>query len=418
MPSTSRRTVLRAVGVLTAALAGCQDQLEQTRTRTTSETITRTPTDTNTPTGTATESPSPTESETESSTPGRVDEACDDIWNPVDRWRHETGVRSYQPVVVDGTVYFGAQGDHLYALDATDGTVHWRQDQPVQLYGRTEVDGGTVVVASHSEVSAYEAASGGFRWTVAPPGEAGGVETDVAVDGGRAFYASDNRPGTMEETSVPRYHRLYAVDVEDGESLWTVELSTDAGSEGIAATDGTVYLTTGDGRLLAFDTASGDRIWEYTFVYGGRRGYRPIVGQDAVYVQTGGHLAAVDAEDGSLRWRRDGSFHDDPVVGGTAVYCATKRNLVAFDPATGRRRWRAALPKWYGEAICATPETVFVAVEYDDRVEVIGVDADTGCRLGSYGIWTNGVTRAAVSEDAVFFGGLGGDGELLAISRP
>lgn len=372
---------------------------------------------TETATGTATRTDTETPTETESDTPRRRDERCEDVWNPIHRWRYATGLRSDWPTVVDGVVYFGAQESSLYALDATEGTVRWQRDQRVQVYTRPVVRDGTVVVASYDEVAAYAAASGDHRWSVAPPGEVGSVTTNVATAGERVFYAADNRPGTMEGTSVPRYHDLHAVDLHDGEQAWTVELPIDTDSEGVAAADGTVYVTPGDGRLLAFDAASGERIWERSVV-GAASGYRPVVGQDTVYVQADGHLTAVDAADGRVRWRQDGRFHDEPVVGGDAVYSATRRTLVALDPATGRRRWRAATPTWYGKALGATDDTTFVAVEYDDRVEVLGLDAEVGCRLGSYEVSANDVTRIDTSGDTLFFGGIGGEGELYAVTRP
>lgn len=416
MPSTSRRAVLRKLGVLVGALGGCQDQPNGTRTGTPALTGTRTRTETRTPTGTASVTASPTETETttetDSETPQRLDEHCEAIWNPVDRWRYGTPVAS-RPAVVDGVVYVGTHGGSLYAFDAADGTIQWRQDQQVTLDSQPIVEQGAVVVASYDGVTSYDAADGGHRWTVAPPGEVGEVESDVVVDGGRVFFSAQNQPGTHETTSVPRYHRLYALDVADGGTLWTVDLR----AEGIAATNGTVYAAMGDGRLLAFDGAIGESRWETTVSETAPLS-RPVVGEEVVYVTSDGNLATIAADDGGVRWRQDGRFHDEPVVVGDAVYCATRRTLVALDPATGRRRWRAATPTWYGEALGATPETVFVEIEYDDRVEVLGLDAEVGCRLGSYDVWANGVTRVDTSEDTLFFGGVGGDGDLYAVSRP
>lgn len=409
MPSRSRRALLQSLASGSAALlAGCDQR--PTGTDISSDPPAGTPTDTHTPTA------SPTETSAGTGTPEARETACDERWGPTDLWRFGTGLRVDPPELADGTVYFG--GDGLHAVEATDGTERWRRDQRVRSTGRPAVEDGTVAVSSYAEVAAFDAADGAPQWTSAPPGEVGSVETNAVVARGTVVSVTANRPGTMQATSVPRYHRLVARDLEDGATSWRVDLPTGTVSGGVAAADGTVLVTVGDGRLLAVDVADGARVWEQQLFDGTIGASRPVVGDDAVYVHGPGELVAVGVADGSVRWRRSGPFRQPPVVGGDVVYCATERTLVALDAADGTRRWRTSFPVFYGTVHGARPSVAFASVKYDDHVALVGFDADRGCRLGRYEVDATEVSGLDHDGDTLFVGDVGGEGELHAVTAP
>lgn len=416
VPSRYRRDVLRTLGAA-GALGGCTRGPDPGRTATTTRTepaIERPD-----PTPTATERP--TDVETETAT--QRDEQCETAWDPARLWRDEAGIRAYRPVVVDGVAYFGAQDDVespgvLSALDAATGRARWRRPQAVRLYGRPAVAAGRVVVTDYGTVTAVDAASGDRRWTFAPPGEYADVDTNPAVAGGRVFVGTSNYAGREEDPAEDPYTRLVALSLAGGGTEWHRTVRIRGVFEGLAVAAGTVYAARNDGVVTALDGASGERLWARRV--GARGGsYDPVLDGGNVHVQVGGTLAALDAANGTVRWRRRGDFRDDPAVADGVVYCATGRELASFEAATGRPRWRSTLHGDVDGRVTATPDVVYVSVEGTAGVtRKVAVDAATGCRLGSYPVEAAGVTRATVANDVVYFGGLNGDGALFAVRSP
>ena len=68
---------------------------------------------------------------------------------------------------------------------------------------------------------------------------------------------------------------------------------------------GRLYASTGDWRVVAIDTETGDLIWEYP-VTGPVDSSPTVAGDSFVYVGLrDGRLLALDRADGSLRWEFD-----------------------------------------------------------------------------------------------------------------
>lgn len=406
MPSRSRRAILRGVAALSVGLAGCQDQPTGTPLSEPSPTDSETETATETPSETPTESPRAT----------RQDRACDDQWNPRERWRFPTGIRAYGPAVADGVVYFGAQGDRFHALDADSGAVRWQRDQPAPHSSRPAVHAGTVVVPGYEAVSAHDAASGDTEWTFALPGDYAEVTSDPAVGDGRVVVTATNHAGTMQEPPDTPYRRLYAVDLADGTEAWHRDFQRSDSLAGLATLGDRVVVAADDGEVIAFDGATGDDVWTTSVASSGLVD-GPAVAGDTAFVQAAGRLAAVERTDGTVRWRRDGGYEGDPAVGGDAVYCRSGDELVAQERSDGRVRWRAVIPA-EGRRLTATEDAAYVTVSGDDGAAMVGVDAGSGCRLGRYEFAARDVSGAAADGDTLYVGGFRDDGAMYAVSRP
>jgi len=130
------------------------------------------------------------------------------------------------------------------------------------------------------------------------------------------------------------------------------------------ASDGTIYLTTGNGMLYAVD-GRGIEKWHFKGT-----GYprAPTVGDDGtVYFGTdmfvwgnmtdwvpesAGYMYAV-SPDGTLKWSwKTGRTDSPPAVGpdGTVYWASRDGNLYALDPATGSRKWAFnAAAGWGGD---------------------------------------------------------------------
>jgi outer membrane protein assembly factor BamB len=141
-------------------------------------------------------------------------------------WRYDTKGRSLNsaqfgfdrksilssPAVFSGVVYVGSRDAHLYAVDATKGTLKWIVD--------------------------YE--DEGMPWAISSPAVRGQV-----VYAGTAFGGF-----------------IHALQVADGKELWRFTMPSLVWSSP-AVTDSELYITNESGGLYAVDLASGKESWHF-----------------------------------------------------------------------------------------------------------------------------------------------------------
>jgi len=127
--------------------------------------------------------------------------------------------------------------------------------------------------------------------------------------------------GTLYVTSA--WSKLHAFNAVTGELIWQFDPKVpretlskaccDAVNRGAAYWDGTLYLGTLDGRLIAVDAESGKQIWS-TNTVDPKMSYTitgaPRVGKGLVFIGNGGsefgvrgYISAYDANTGEMRWR-------------------------------------------------------------------------------------------------------------------
>jgi outer membrane protein assembly factor BamB len=102
---------------------------------------------------------------------------------------------------------------------------------------------------------------------------------------------------------------------------------------------GRAYIGSSDGRLYAFDAATGTQLW--TYAAGGRVDSSPAAAGSAVYaVSSDGYLHAVNAVTGALIWKTPlGAYSiSSPLELGGRLYVGTgapERRLKVFDASSG-----------------------------------------------------------------------------------
>jgi outer membrane protein assembly factor BamB len=139
------------------------------------------------------------------------------------------------------------KGGEVVAFDRQTGEQLWKT--PVGLHRNDELTsipaGKTVTVA---------------------PGEFGGVETPMALADGVVFVPVVNVPTDYTASSTIPPHvasgtgELDAIDVNTGRILWCTKLDAPDFGGAVVAGD-LVFTSTYSGQLLAFDRASGKRVW-------------------------------------------------------------------------------------------------------------------------------------------------------------
>ncbi|MDT0305357.1 serine/threonine-protein kinase [Streptomyces sp. DSM 44917] len=243
----------------------------------------------------------------------------------------------------------------------------WRFRMNNDLWGTPVVRDGLLYVTSF-EVHALDVASGRRQFKTRE------VAWSMAVTGGRVL-ASDGPS-------------LYALDATDGSDRWRVP--TDSWIYALRAERGTVVTATRGGGVQAWESGTGERLWE---ISGAQADFEthdtaPVVHGGVVYVWGEGMLSALEARTGSPLWRYP--VGDTAATGGLPVrvtptddglllVCAGSR-VLALDAATGGERWRfdgpAAIlcPAAYQPAGSAAAGVYFT----DYRGMVYALDLATG----------------------------------------
>lgn len=321
------------------------------------------------------------------------------------------------PVVANGLVFAGGvddRGTTVRAVSVATGEPAWERRYDGEATARPSlVAAGDGVYYRLGDgrfpLGQFGAATGERVWGVADPPVGGWT-----LGGGRLYYgdrksgalrAYDARTGESlwstgvddERLVVRSFHRehgvfaasygtLYALDPADGAVRWTAPVPKHTRSGPVVTGDRVFVTKWGDGMdLLAFDAATGDRLWRYplsptevetpegTF----RRWYElgAATPETVLVVErhadpTPGALHAVDAATGDRLWRvapPDGArgFSPPTVVDGDAYVCAGGDGLNALlrlNLADGAERGSQPLPD-HGSAPVVTDGRVLVRTE-------------------------------------------------------
>ena len=171
-----------------------------------------------------------------------------------------------------------------------------------------------------------------------------------------------------------------------------------------AVTGDTVYLATGDRRIVALSAEDGTTIWEHpldTPVDG-----TPAVTEDTVYVALrSGKLVALNRQTGDRKWTfaADGPIFGAPTVKNGVVYVGDwGDNLNAVDAATGELLWRFKTHGNIYSSIAVSDEGIAVVVSGDGNVYF--VDTETGGTRYFYRTVIPAGAAPAISGDRAFIG--------------
>ncbi len=177
--------------------------------------------------------------------------------------------------------------------------------------------------------------------------------------------------------------KLYAFDLATGKQRWAYDAQEEVGTTPAVAGSVVLAMTLQD-TLVAVDARTGVFRWNHRRA--GKEGFS-IRGAASVVVANGlavagysdGMVAALEVETGAVRWERrvapTGDFMDVDglaVQGGRVFVAAYSGGVYALDVATGDERWRAQAP---GASRVAVSEGLAVAVT---PTQVLGIATRDG----------------------------------------
>jgi uncharacterized protein (TIGR03382 family) len=273
----------------------------------------------------------------------------------VTRWTQVLGghVVTAPPVIANGRVYAAVTdlGDGntggVVALDLATGAIRWRAPTSLPVRGGIAVTGDTVTtVQIDGTVLALDAATGAVRWRYA-------LSTNITPEAGAAFAAP-----TTDGGDVLAGHQRQIAALTGGVPQWTADPvpdGRDSQSAAALAVGGGLVIGTFNrwlGGVIAWDRATGKRLWQYESEDTVGINSSPVLGRDQVFVATAADkVLALDLA-GTLRWsvQLDPAGFDwgNATIGtpalahGILVVPTLYRDLVALDAATGAELWRHA----------------------------------------------------------------------------
>jgi outer membrane protein assembly factor BamB len=201
------------------------------------------------------------------------------------------------PEQTEDQVFVGTADNHLFALDAADGSVQWEFETGHSIWAQPLYNEGTVYVASlDNSVYALDAASGELLWQQELSGS---IASRPALNDGLLYVPSFDRA-------------VHALDAATGEEQWVAEAQNWVWGSPVLG-DGTVYYGDIDGNVYAVGADSGEQSWTQTVT--GAVQSTPLYVDGTLFVTAGetegdeeerlGQLVALDAESGEELWVRE-----------------------------------------------------------------------------------------------------------------
>jgi outer membrane protein assembly factor BamB len=228
----------------------------------------------------------------------------------------------------------------LTVIGSTDGSLYG-----VDRFGSADAgtDGGDDGGADDAGDAGVRPARAVFKVALAP------ISSSPAIGGDGTIYVTTTAG------------KLVAVAADGSVAKWQVTTNDTNGSSPAIALDGTVYVGSSDRKLYAF-TRNGDAKWAFE-TGGGITGSPVVGGDDTVYVgSSDGKLYAV-GPDGKLRWAyaTGGPIGGAPCVRGGVVYIGSEdKKLHAVDSQTGALRWAYATLGTVATPVVGVDATVYV----------------------------------------------------------
>jgi outer membrane protein assembly factor BamB len=333
----------------------------------------------------------------------------------------------------DSSAYFLSKTHEVIAVDRATGQVRWRRQtlQDEDLVSRVSVlvSGDAVVVGDYN-LLAFHRTTGGLRWRFVPAdGYGPGVYLGVVHDG-------------VALTGSPSGH-VYAVQVESGALRWSTRVATDGNTTvfgpeargALVAAGYTEFTTPYGGGVVVLAAETGRVLWNRRFPLaadpslGINWGGGPLFVDDTVIAASGdGRIHAFDVATGDVRWtvapvsgpspfpmasNRD--FRALAVAGDVLIAGSHTGAIIGYDLATREERWRFLGTRLGSGAFRLDAVDGVAYVPFLNGV-LVALGATDGHERWRIGDWTSGfLWPPAVRGEMLFLAG--GDG-LSALRAP
>jgi outer membrane protein assembly factor BamB len=283
---------------------------------------------------------------------------------PAPAWTYRAGAALWATPAADAQyAVVGDEHGTLHAVRLADGTRAWSFDSGAPLFGAALLaDGSAFVLNDAGQLFRLDLATGTLRWRSEIGGDAvvrhPPSPTEFSYD-----FASPTPALTDGTLYVPTAAGdVVALDSATGSIRWRVAIGGLLRNSILVAGDRLV-VGSWNGRVTALSRKDGTALW--TFETGQPVTADPKLCGDAVLVSSrNSKLYCLALADGAVRWSRfhAGSWVESaPLVdsGELLIGSSDLRTVALLDTATGTQRWSTDVLGWSWGTPAATHDTVF-----------------------------------------------------------
>ena len=249
-------------------------------------------------------------------------------------WRQRLSAAAYTAPFVAGQRVFVLGADRtVSAFDGNTGIRLWSQTrtgEPLVLRqsGALLAVGDTLVVGLGGRMVGFNPNNGNIRWETPLAAPRGANDVERMVD----LVGPVSRLG--DEVCARAFQAAVGcVDAQRGRLKWT---QTADGSQGLHGDDSLLFGTESDGRVVAWQRASGQRAWTYAGLLNRNLGSPLVLGRSVAVADGFGYVHLLSREDGTpmARLTTDGSpILSAPALAGDTLLALTQNgNLFAWRP--------------------------------------------------------------------------------------
>jgi outer membrane protein assembly factor BamB len=301
------------------------------------------------------------------------------------------------------TAYLSYQGA-VYAVNSASGSMAWRfpKDKPdaTKPFFAAPAFGadGSIVVGDYAQILYGLNSSGVEQWQF-PATNAHFVGSALVLQDMILAPASDGYLYALSLTGTQKWkfktshslwaqpssdgelifepgydHFLYALKPADGSLAWKTDLDSPMVSAAVLGSDGTLYVTTMIGEVIALNSKDGSVKWRTQTE--GSLWSSPVLGETALYVGNSsgtktGKVLAISLADGNILWSQDAG---SPIIGGgvlipdMVVFATEGGSVTAWSQKDGIQGWTQSI----GGKLYTTPviagDHLIVAVTQGDKL--------------------------------------------------
>lgn len=246
------------------------------------------------------------------------------------RWSRDLPSRcESSPLLADGKLFFGTENGTVYALNDRTGSVVWAYHAAGAVKASPSLSNGVLYFGDYAgDLQAVRESDGHRLWVSGSDGAllgSGQFYSTAAVVYGRVFLG--NTDG-----------RIYAYDAATGKLDWAVQTGAYVySSPAVANAPGlgpTIYMGSYSGTFYALNARSGHIDWEYNA--GGRiSGSATILGRIVYFADLGTHHTyGLGVSTGKVVFSMNGGSFDPVITDDHYVYLTGTTGLYALAPFT------------------------------------------------------------------------------------
>ncbi|MBQ0833815.1 outer membrane protein assembly factor BamB [Marinobacter sp.] len=304
----------------------------------------------------------------------------DTIWSMSVGDGHDDEFLYLSPLNAGDTVYAASADGELVAVDAETGKLRWEQELEDRIFAGVGGDQNQLyLVTREADLIALSRDGGEELWRVGLP-----TEALAAPQSNGVLVVAQTTDG-----------RVLAFDTATGEKRWQYDgvvpaLSLRAAAAPLVGGD-VVLASFSNGKLIALSADAGQPLWQYEV--GQPQGRtelerlvdiagQPLVLDTAVMVSGyQGKLALIDIRTGQEIWSRKASSLHAPMVGGGNIYLSSANgNVVAYRGSDRRELWLEDRLSWRQLTQPAVYENYLVVGDYEGYLHVLS--AEDGSLVG------------------------------------